>query len=130
MHTVSIGDPLDLLEVKISPTSVTLKPGESKKVEVEVRRQPDFKGNLTLDVVYQHLEFVYNNSLPPGVTIDAGKSQTLLTGTQTKGWIVLKAAPDAKPVKDQQVAVMVHASINFAIKFTYSSEPLRITVTK
>jgi hypothetical protein len=130
MHTVSIGEPLDLLEVKISPTSVTLKPGESKKVEVEVKRQPDFKGNLTLDVIYQHLDFPYNNSLPPGVTVDKGASQTLLTGGQTKGWITLKAGPDAKPVENQQVAVLVHASINFAIKFTYASEPLRVTVGK
>ncbi len=130
MHTVSIGDPLDLLEVKISPTSLTLKPGESKKVEVTVKRQPDFKGNLTLDVIYQHLDFNYNNSLPPGVTVDARSSQTLLTGGNTKGWITLKAAPDAKPVENQQVAVLVHASINFAIKFTYASEPLRVTVAK
>jgi hypothetical protein len=130
MHTVSIGDPLDLLEVKISPTALTLKPGESKKVEVVVKRQPDFKGNLTLDVIYQHLDFPYNNSLPPGVTVDKAASQTLLTAGQTKGWITLKAAADAKPVEKQQVAVLVHASINFAIKFTYASEPLWITVGK
>src|SRR5262249_20417422 len=111
MHTVSVGDPLNLLEVKISPTSLTLKPGESKKVEVVVKRQPGFKGNLTLDVIYQHLDFNYNNSLPAGVTVDGGASQTLLTGEQVKGWITLKAAPDAKPIKNQQVAVMVHESI-------------------
>src|SRR5262249_52536748 len=80
MHTVSIGDPLDLEWVKISPTAVALKPGESKKVEVEVKRRPGFKANLTLDVIYQHLEFAYNNSLPPGVMVDGTASQTLLTG--------------------------------------------------
>jgi Bacterial pre-peptidase C-terminal domain len=130
MQTVSIGDPLDLEAVTISPATLTLKPGESKKVEVTVQRRPGFKANLSLDVIYQHLDFVYNNSLPPGVTIDSSASQTLLTGEQTKGWITLKAAPDAKPVENQQVAVMAHVSINFAIKFTYSSEPLLITVTK
>jgi hypothetical protein len=130
MHTVSIGDPLDLEWVKISPAAVTLKPGEAKKVEVEVKRRPSFKANLTLDVIYQHLEFAYNNSLPPGVTVDGTASQTLLTGEQSKGSIVLRAAADAKPVENQQVAVLVHASINFAIKFTYSSEPLRVSITK
>jgi hypothetical protein len=95
-----------------------------------VQRRPGFKSNLSLDVIYQHLDFNYNNSLPPGVTMDGAKSQTLLTGEQSKGWIMLKAAPDAKPVENQQVAVMAHVSINFAIKFTYSSEPLLITVTK
>jgi hypothetical protein len=129
MHTVSVGGPLDLEWVKISPAEVTLKPGESRKVEVTVKRRPGFKSNLTLDVLYQHLSFVYNNSLPPGVTVDVRASQTLLTGENSRGWITLKAAPDARPVADQQVAVLVHASINFAIKFTYSSEPLRVTVT-
>jgi hypothetical protein len=64
------------------------------------------------------------------VTVDAAASQTLLTGAQSKGSIKLKAAPDAKPLENQQVAVMVHESINFAIKFTYAAEPLRITVAK
>lgn len=130
MHTVAIGDPMDLEWVKITPNVISLKPGELKKIEVEVKRRADFKGNLTLDVIYQHLDFNYNNSLPPGVTIDAGASQTLLTGEVSKGWITLKAAADAKPAENQLVAVMVHASINFAIKFTYSSEPLRVTVVK
>jgi hypothetical protein len=130
MHTVSVGEPLDLLAVKATPTEVVLKPGESKKIEVTVQRQPDFKGNLTLDVVYQHLDFPYNSSLPPGVTLDGGASQTLLTGEQTKGWITLKAAPDAKPVEKQLVPVMVHESINFAMKFTFVAEPLRVTVVK
>src|SRR6266542_2806142 len=50
-HTVSVSEPLDLEWVKISPAAVTLKPGESKKVEVEVKRRASFKANLTLDVV-------------------------------------------------------------------------------
>ena len=54
----------------------------------------------------------------------------MLTGEQTKGSIMLKAAPDAKPVENQQVALMVHESINFAIKFTFASEPLRVTVAR
>jgi hypothetical protein len=130
MHTVSVGEALDLVSVKITPTAIALKPGESKKVEVEVQRRPDCKANLTLDVIYQHLDFNYNNSLPPGVSIDGAASQTLLTGEQTKGWITLRAAADAKPVENQQAAVLVHQSINFAIKFTFASEPLRVTVVK
>ena len=94
-----------------------------------MRRRPGFTGNLTLDVIYQHLNFPYNNSLPQGVTVDARSSQTLLTGGQSNGWITLKAAHGARPVEGQQVAVLVHASINFAIKFTYTGAPLRITVT-
>jgi hypothetical protein len=128
MHTLSVGAPLDLKGVSISPTSVTLKPGESKRVEVTVERQPGFKGNVTLDTVYQHLSSVYGSSMPAGVRIDDRASRTLLTGEQNKGHITLKAAADAKPVQDQLVPVMAHVSINFVVKFTYCGQPLRITV--
>jgi hypothetical protein len=129
MHTVSVGDPLDLRAVKISPTAITLKPGEAKKVEVTLERAPGFKGNVTLDTVYQHLGVIFGDSLPPGVTIDDKTSQTLLTGDQAKGTLTLKAATDAKPVQSQQVPVMAHVSINFVMKWTYCGEPLRISVT-
>jgi hypothetical protein len=130
MHTLSVGTPLDLRSVKITPTSLSLKPGESKKIEVVIERAPGFKGNVTLDTVYQHLGSIYGSSMPPGVTIDDRASQTLLTGEQTKGAIVLKAAPDAKPVDKQQVPIMAHVSINFVMKWTFCGEPLFITIEK
>jgi hypothetical protein len=130
MHTLSVGGPLDLKGVRISPTSVTLRPGESKRVEVTVERGPGFKGNVTLDTVYQHLGTVYGGSVPAGVSIDEKASQTLLTGDQVKGWITLRAAADAKPVAEQVVPVMAHVSINFVMKLTCCAEPLRVTVEK
>jgi hypothetical protein len=130
MHTLSVGDPLDLRSVSINPRTVTLKPGESKRIDVTLERAPGFKGNVTLDTVYQHLGAVYGGSMPPGVAIDDKASQTLLTGDQVKGHITLKAAPDAKPVADQLVPVMAHVSINFVMKFTYCGEPLHITVAR
>jgi hypothetical protein len=130
LHTVSVGDPLDIKAVKISPTSIALKPGESKTVDVTLERAPGFKGPVTLDAVYQHLGSIYGSSLPAGVTIDERASQTLLSGDQVKGALTFRAAPDAQPVREQQVPVMAHVSINFVIKFTYASEPLLITVAK
>jgi hypothetical protein len=129
MHTVSVGEAMDLRSVKISPTAISLKPGESKKVEVTIERSPGFKANVTLDTIYQHLSSVFGNSMPAGVTIDEKASQTLLIGDQVKGWIVLKAAADAKPVKQQLVPILAHVSINFAIKATYCGEGLLITVS-
>jgi hypothetical protein len=129
MHTVSVGAPLDLRSVHIHPTALTLKPGESKRVEVTIERAPGFTGNVTLDTVYQHLGSIYGSSMPPGVTIDDRASQTVLAGDQVKGHITLKAAADARPVKDQQVPVMAHVAINFVMKFTYCGEPLRVSVT-
>jgi hypothetical protein len=129
MHTLSIGEPLDLKTVTIQPTAITLKPGESKKIDITIERQPAFKGNVTLAVFYQHLDSVYGSSLPPGVTIDDGASQTLVTSGQTKGHITLKAAADAPPVDKQLVPVMAHVSINFVMKWTFC-EPLLVTVQK
>jgi hypothetical protein len=128
MHTLSIGDPLDLKRVTIGPTAITLKPGESKRIDITIERAPGFKGNVTLDTVYQHLGTIYGSSMPPGVSIDEKASQTLLSGEQSKGHITLKASPDAKPVDKQLVPVMAHVSINFVMKWTYCGEPLFITV--
>jgi hypothetical protein len=128
MHTLSVGDPLDLRSVKITPTAVALKPGESKRIDVTLERAPGFKGNVTLDVVYQHLGSIYGSSMPAGIAIDDKASQTLLTGDQVKGHLTLTAAADAKPVKDQLIPVMAHVSINFVMKLTYCGEPLRVTV--
>ena len=128
MHTVSVADPLHLKSVHISPPVIRLKPGESKKIDVSIDRNEGFNQNVTLDAVYQHLGSVFGNSLPPGVKVDEKASQTLLTGNQSRGSIVLKAAVDAKPVQNQQVAIMAHVSINFVVKMTYCGTPLFVTV--
>ena len=128
VHTVSIAEPMDIRSVKLSTNAVTLKPGESQKIEVTIERAPGFKGNATLDVIYQHLEQPYGNSLPKGVTADVGSSKTLLVGEETKGFITLKAAADAPAVEKQLVPVMAHVSVNFVMKMTYCGDPFHVTV--
>jgi hypothetical protein len=130
MHTLTVGDPLDLRAVHVQPASVTLKPGGTQKIDVTIERAPDFKQPVTLDVVYQHLGSIYGGSLPAGVTVDERASQTLLTGEQTKGTIVLRAAADAPTVHEQLVPIMAHVSVNFVVKFTYCGEPVRVSVVK
>ncbi|HVX11853.1 MAG TPA: PPC domain-containing protein [Pirellulales bacterium] len=130
MHTVSVGDVMDIKSVKISTNTVSLKPGESQKIDVTIERSDAFKkGNVTLDVFYQHLGSIYGDSLPPGVKIDEKQSQTLLSGEQSQGYITLTATADAKPVENQQIVLMANVSINFVMKYTYASEPLKVTVT-
>lgn len=130
MHTVAIGRPADVLHVKLSTHEVTLKPGESVTVDVEVVRSEGFDKNVTLDLLYQHLSSKFANTLPEGVTIDSKKSQTLLTGSKSKGAITLTAAENAPPVERQLCSVMANVSINFVMKATYSSEPLLISVAE
>ncbi len=128
MHTACVAEPMDIRSLKLSTQAVTLKHGESQKIDVAIERAPDMKQNVTLDVLYQHLEQHFGNSLPKGVTVDVGASKTLLTGEETKGHITLKAAADAPAADKQLVPVMAHVSVNFVMKMTYC-EPLWITVT-
>jgi len=129
-HTVSVGALNQIRGMTLSTYDITLKPGESKRIEVTIERAPGFNKNVTLDLLYRHLSSVWGNSLPAGVTIDPAKSKTLLTKSNAKGYITLKAAANAAPVKQQQVSVMANISINFVMKATYSSRPLLISVAK
>ena len=128
LHTVSVADPMDIRSIKLSMTSISLKPGASAKIEVEIERAPGFKGNVTLDVIFQHLEQPFGNSLPKGVKMDGAGSKTLLTGDETKGFITLKAADDAPAVEKQLIPVMAHISINFVMKHTLCGVPVFVTV--
>jgi hypothetical protein len=128
LHTVSVADPMDIRAVKLSTTAVTLKPGTSQKVEVTIERAPGFKGNVTLDVLFQHLEQPFGNSLPKGVKMDGANSKTLLTGEETKGFITLIAAADAPAVDKQLIPIMAHVSINFVMKHTFCGDGVFVTV--
>jgi hypothetical protein len=85
---------------------------------------------VILDVYLRHLGSKYGDPLPPGVSLDEGASKTLLGPTETKGKIVLKAAPDAPEIQDLPIAVLGQISINFVVKVSHASEPLLITVKK
>ena len=129
MHTVSVGGPSDVRAVHVEADRVTLKPGESKRVKVRIERAKGFSKNVILDVTYNHLGGVHGNSLPAGVTMDAGASKTLLTGSTTEGNIVFKAAKNAAAVESQQISIMANVSINFVMKTTFSSRPVLISVS-
>jgi len=127
-HSVSIGTPADILSVDVSPQEVSLKPGESVTLDVELQRAPGFDKNVLLEIAYQHLNSVFGDPLPKGVTVDATASNSLLTGGATKGKITLKADADAVHAQRVQFAVMANVSINFVMKTTYASSPIVLTV--
>lgn len=129
-HVVSVGPPSDILAIKLSDTEIVLKPGETKKIMVTLERNKDVNQNVTLDMLYKHLDSVFANSLPEGVTIDGNQSKTLLTGTTSEGMIALKADASAPPVEKQVGVVMANFAINFVMKATYASPPVFVTVEK
>ncbi len=128
-HYLSVTTPeMDIQGVELSSYEVKLKPGESQRIEVTIKRAKNFKKNVTLAVVFFHLSSRYGDVLPRGVTLEGGKSKTLLKATESKGWITLKAAPGAKPAEGVLVPVMAHVSINFVMKSTYAARPLKLTI--
>lgn len=129
-HAVCVTAPSDIRSVKLSTYDLSLKPGESKRIDVTIERAPEFKQNVTLDPIFQHLGNAYGNTLPAGVTVDAKNSKTLLTGTETQGHITLVAAANASPIEKMQVSMMANISLNFVMKATYSSDPLFVTTVK
>lgn len=129
-HMVCVGQPSDILGVEVGETDVRLKPGESKRIAVKVRRSAEYKGNITLDLTFNHLEQIYASSLPDGVKIDGGKSQTLLAGGASEGYITITVDKNAAPVERQLFCVMANISINFVMKATYSSPPMFLTIEK
>ncbi len=128
MHTVAVGAASDIRRLTLDVEELVLIPGESRRIEVEIERAEGFDKNVTLDVQFRHLAGVFGDPLPPGVTLDAKNSKTLLTGKETKGHVTLVAAKDAKPVDRQLVSLMANVSLNFVMKATYSSRPLWVTV--
>ena len=130
LHTVSVAKPMDVRGITVSSTAVVLKPGDSQRLDITVERAPDYKGNITLDMMLQHLETPYGNPLPKGVKVDGARSKTLLTAGESVGHITLTAAADAPPVERQLVPVTVHATINFVMKHTFASAPVLVTVTQ
>jgi hypothetical protein len=129
MMAVAVTGPSDLIEIRVKPTRVTLKPGEEVKIEVEVVRGPKYSKEVTLDVLLRHLGSVYGNPLPPGVTLVDGKSKTLL-GTGSVGHITLRAAPDAPECTDVPICVQGFVAINFVVKIGYASEVISLSVKK
>jgi hypothetical protein len=129
LQTVAITDTSDILEVQLSRDEVVLKPGQEVRIEVAVKRRPGFAGGVSLDVMLRHLGRVYGSPLPPGVTLVEGKSKTLLGGG-SKGHVVLRAAPGAAPVEGVPISVLAHVSINFVVKVSHASAPLRLSVRR
>ncbi len=128
-HTVAVGVAADVPRVTLSTYDISLKPGESKRIEVTLERAEGFDKNVQLDLQFRHLSRTYADPLPKGVSIDTKNSQTLLTAGATKGHITLTCAADSSPVEKQQAVVMANVSLNFVMKATYASEPLFVTVS-
>ncbi len=89
---LAVTDPSDIT-VEAKPSEVVLAPGESMPIDVTVTRNSRYQQPVNLAVVLQHLGGVHANPLPPGVTVKESGSKTLLGPNETRGRIILQAAP-------------------------------------
>jgi hypothetical protein len=116
------------IAVEATPHEVVLAPGESAALEVTVKRHARYEQGVNLAVVLQHLGGVHGNPMPPGVTVTESGSKTLLGPKETKGKIILRAAPTAVACDKVPITVMGHVSINFVVKTAYASAPILVSV--
>jgi hypothetical protein len=130
VETLALGvtDPSDIT-VEAAPKAITLKPGGTATIDVTVTRKPGFEQAVNLAIVLSHLGGVHANPLPPGVRFREAGSKTLLGPKETKGKLILQAAPDAAPIENVPICVMGHVSINFVVKTAYASEAIGVSVT-
>jgi hypothetical protein len=126
-HAVAVGLPGDILAVKLSRHELSLAPGESARVDVDIVRAAGFTDNVTLNPRFDHLGQVFGDTLPTGVVIDDKHSKTLLTAKETHGYLMFRALPTVEPATKRPVSVMANVAINFVMKATYSSRPLFVT---
>jgi hypothetical protein len=125
---VAVTDRSDIT-VDATPTEITLKPGESATLDVTIQRREGFAQPVNLAVDLMHLGGTFASGLPPGVSLKASASKTLIDGQSTTGRIVLEARPDAPACDRVPIAVMGHVSINFVVKTAYCSAPILLSVT-
>lgn len=122
---VAVTEPNDI-EVSVPSQEISIAPGGTVKIEVTIKRRPDYTKPVTLDLRVNHLGGIFTNPLPPGITSD--DAVTIPEG-QNKGTITLKAAGDAKPIQNFPLAIMANVSVNFVMKVWYVAPPISLTVT-
>jgi hypothetical protein len=124
---LAVTDPSDIA-VEVSQREVLLAPGESAALDVTVTRNPRYEQGVNLAVMLEHLGGIHGNPLPPGVKVKEAGSKTLLGPKETKGKIILEAAPNAGVCEKVPITVMGHVSINFVVKTAYCTAPIAVTV--
>lgn len=125
---VGVTKPLDLLEVKATPSEITLKPGQSAEIKVTIKRSEAYKDPVVLATAFEYFNSKFGQQLPPGVTLSK-KSKTRLAGKTLEGTLIIEASDKAKPIKRFPFAAMARVGITFSITTNYASNVIYLTIT-
>lgn len=124
---VGVTAPSDIT-LEAASDEITLTPRGTATIDVTVKRREGFEKPVNLAVDLAHLGQVFASALPPGVSVKAAGSKTLLGPSETAGKIILEAKADAVPCGPVPITVMGHVSINFVVKTAYCTRPIQLTV--
>jgi hypothetical protein len=132
MHTVAVTTSSPLV-VKPSLTEARLTPGGSVRIDFEVRRGPDIPADATLVFGYKTAKvgngWAGADPLPPGLSADLGNSKVRLGPNETKGWIVLTAAPTTEPIAEIPFTLLTPEK-GPRFPLLYSSPAIYLTVPR
>jgi len=134
MHTVAVGRPTEIRSIKLSTTDVTLKPNESKRIDITIERTQEFIDSRTptvrFDLIFQYrLNWTFGDALPKGVSMDTLNSRATIKPDATTGFIIIKADPDAQPTQKRLISVMANTSRGLPEQI-YSAPPVFLTITE
>jgi hypothetical protein len=134
MHTVAVGRPTEIRSIKLSTTDVTLKPNESKRIDITIERTQQFMDSRTptvrFDLIFQYrLNWIFGNALPQGVSMDTLNSRATINPDATTGFIIIKADPDAQPTQRRLISVMANTSRGLPEQI-YSAPAVFLTITE
>lgn len=124
---VGVTEPLDLARVEARPREITIAPGETAEIDIEVQRTPGNSDPVTLAMSHMYQTRSSGDQLPPGITVASG-SRLQLKGDETAGKVVLQASEDALPVQQFSIAVMARVYVTYSISTNYASNPILLTV--
>jgi hypothetical protein len=135
LHTVAVTNSSTLV-VTPSATEARLTPGGSIRIDFELIRgtglPADFK--FVFGPEFSKLgignNMVGSDPFPPGIVVDLDKSKLRLAPTDTKGWLVLNAAPSAEPIADVPFSVMASAGTDGRRPVLYSTPAIYLTVSQ
>jgi hypothetical protein len=115
LEVASVVPPPDVV-VTVSPSLVSLEPGQEMKVTLHVDRRNGFQGRVPCTV----------RNLPPGVrVVNVGLNGVLVTETQTSRTFTLHAEEWAKPISQP---IYVVAAVESNSSTMHPSEPLMVDV--
>ncbi len=120
----AVTDGADII-VEATPKTITLRPGESVTIDVNVTRN-QYTGPLDLNVISWILTQEFSK-LPKGIVFDEKQSKTALGKDETQGRVTLRAQPDAPPLENYLMTVIGQIAYN-RVFVTRSAAPFRLTI--